>query len=156
MPSCWLIYQKYIRYQRPWTISWEAGNIHRSQFSSSQSKHATSQRNCRKQTHGGHRCTETTISMLIFNIFSFIWIIYMENDFDSKYHCVPIEYNVLHQFESYLERLSWIDILCSLHKRGWLKIVFVIVISTLCFRRRPQQVILRLWHCDVEYFDCTL
>lgn len=36
----------------------------------------------------------------------------MDNDFDSKYHCVTIEYNVLHQFD-----LSCIDILCSLHKK---------------------------------------
>ena len=42
----------------------------------------------------------------------------MDNQFDQIYDCVTIESTVLHQFESYLQHLSCMNILCSLRKRG--------------------------------------
>ena len=38
----------------------------------------------------------------------------MDYHFDSIHHCVIIESNALHQFESHLERLFCINSLCSL------------------------------------------
>ena len=58
----------------------------------------------------------------------------MDYQFDQVYDCVTIESNVLHQTESYLQSLSVMNILCSLHKRGGLKIKFEIEILILCFR----------------------
>ena len=54
----------------------------------------------------------------------------MDNQFDQIYDCVTIESTVLHQSESYLQRLSCMNILCSLRKRGGFK----------RDQRRPQQV----------------
>ena len=51
---------------------------------------------------------------MIFNPFSFTYNIKMDYHFDSIHHCAIIESNVLHQFESRLERLSCINSLCSL------------------------------------------
>ena len=45
----------------------------------------------------------------------------MDYQFDQIYDYVTIESNVLHQFESYSQRLSCMNILCSLRKRGILK-----------------------------------
>ena len=61
----------------------------------------------------------------------------MDNQFDQIFDCVTIGSTVLHQFESYLQLLSCMNILCSLRKQR----DFEIGISMLCFRRRPQQVI---------------
>ena len=71
----------------------------------------------------------------------------MDYHFESIHYCLIIESNVLHQFESHLERLF--AQIVSVH---WLKIV-EIEISILCFRRHPQQVCLRPLDCDAEYFD---
>ena len=70
------------------------------------------------------------------------------------YDCVTIESNVLHQFESYLQRLFCINILWSLRKRGRLKIDIEFGISIPCFWQCPQQVSLSPLHCDVECFSC--
>ena len=80
----------------------------------------------------------------------------MDNHFSSNKHCVTIKYNAQYHFESYLERLSWINIFCSLHETDGLKIYFEIGISILCFRRRPQQASLHPVHCDVECFSCNM
>ena len=77
----------------------------------------------------------------------------MDYQFDQIYDYVTIESNVLHQFESYSQRLSCMNILCSLRKRGILKIVFEIGILILCFQQRPQQVSLRPLHCDIDCFE---
>ena len=77
----------------------------------------------------------------------------MDYQFDKIYDYVTIESNVLHQSEFYFQRLSRMNILYSLLKRGGLKINFEIVISILCFRRCPQQVGLCPLHSDVECFD---
>ena len=57
----------------------------------------------------------------------------MDNQFDQIYDCVTIESTVLHQFESYLQHLSCMNILCSLSKRGGLKKDSEIGISILRF-----------------------
>ena len=48
--------------------------------------------------------------------FSFTQIIQMDYQFDQTYDCFTIESNVLHQFESYLQRLFCTNICCSLRK----------------------------------------
>ena len=58
----------------------------------------------------------------------------MDNQFDQIYDCVTIESTVLHQFESYVQCLSCMNILCSFRKRGGLKRDFEIGISISCFQ----------------------
>ena len=77
----------------------------------------------------------------------------MDHHFYLIYHCVSFESYVLHEFESYLEHLSCINILCAVLERGGLKIDIEIGLSVICFQRRPQQVCLRQLHCDVECFE---
>ena len=67
----------------------------------------------------------------------------MDYQFDKIYDYVTIESNVLHQFESYSQRLSCMNILCSLRERGRLKRDFDIGILILCFKGRPEQISLR-------------
>ena len=55
----------------------------------------------------------------------------MDNHFQSINHGVTIESYFLHQFESYVEPLSFIIILCSLREKGRLNIDFEIGISIL-------------------------
>ena len=76
----------------------------------------------------------------------------MDYQFGLIYDCVTTDSNVLHQ--SYLQRLSCINIRCSSRKWGRLKKDFEFRISILCFRWHTQQVSLRPLHCDVECFDC--
>ena len=78
----------------------------------------------------------------------------MDSQFDQIYECVTIEYTVLHQFKSYLQRLLYMNSVYSLRKRGRLKRDFEIGISIPCFLRRPQQVSIYPRHCDVKCFDC--
>ena len=75
-------------------------------------------------------------------------------DYQFDHYCFTIGSDDLHQFESYLLLLSCTNILCSLNKRGGLKINFEMGISNLCFRQYPQQVNLCPLHCDVEFFAC--
>ena len=74
----------------------------------------------------------------------------MDYHFDQIYtgNCVTIESNVFHQFKFHLQRLSCMNILCSLRKRGGLEIDFEIGIPILCFRRRPQKKLVSA-HCTV-------
>ena len=88
---------------------------------------------------------------------SFTLILQMDNDFNSINYYVTIKNNdyVLCRIVSYLERLSYRNIFCSLHKTRGLKMVFEIGISILCFQRRMQQVSLRPLNCVVECFSCN-
>ena len=61
----------------------------------------------------------------------------MDYQFDLIYNCITVMSIVLHQYESYLQRLFCMNIICSLCKRGGLKIDIENGISILCFRRRP-------------------
>ena len=71
----------------------------------------------------------------------------MDYQFDQIYDWVTIESNVFHQFKVHLHRLSCMNILYSLRKRGGLEINFEI--------GRPQQVSLRLLYCDVDVLTVT-
>ena len=53
----------------------------------------------------------------------------MGYQFGFIYYCFANESHVLHQFEPYLQCLSYINILCSLRKTGGLKIDLEIGIS---------------------------
>ena len=77
----------------------------------------------------------------------------MDYQFCQIYDYVTIESNVLHQLESYLQLSSCMNILCSLHRKGGLKIDIEIGISIQYFRLRLQQISLHPLHCDVECFD---
>ena len=82
---------------------------------------------------------------------NFTLILQMDNDFNSINYYVTIKNNdyVLCRIVSYLERLSYRNIFCSLHKTRGLKNVFEIGISILCFQRRTQQVSLHPLDCVV-------
>ena len=80
---------------------------------------------------------EIIISKLIFISVSFTLILKLDNNFNSTYHCVTIEYDVLHQSESYIKRLTCINVFSSVHETDGLKIEFEIGISIMCFRGRP-------------------
>ena len=64
--------------------------------------------------------------------------------FSSMNYCITSESNCLYQFESYIERLSCINIFCSL----WIENRLETWNSILRFRQIPQQVSLRSFHCD--------
>lgn len=68
---------------------------------------------------------------------SFTLILKLDNNFNSTYHCVTIEYDVLHQSESYIKCLTCINVFWSVYETGGLKIEFEIGISIMCFRGRP-------------------
>ena len=52
----------------------------------------------------------------------------------------------MHQFESYFGRLSCINMFCSLHEAGGLKIDLEIEMAIICIRLRPQRVSPRILH----------
>ena len=78
----------------------------------------------------------------------------MDYQFGLIYDCITTDSNVLHQFKSYLQSLSCINILCSVHKRGGLKKDFEIRISIHVFNDVSNKLVFA--HCTVTFNVLTV